>query len=189
MRFPSRAFAVAAVLLCLAMPAAVEAAYTSAVVGSVANMTGDASIDTLVISSAGGVFRHNRWTQGDPGFNSDFDFDSTVAGDQTIDAATGVVNINAGDGDDMIVLDNVDLRGTIDGGAGINDSLDYRSFSTAIHANLGLGTTGLNATLGPDQQAPPATSAATGTATVSNYNIVTHTFDITVTVSNCCRVT
>ena len=53
----------------------------------------------------------------------------------------------------------------------------------ASRANLGLGTTGLGATLGADQENPPTTHPATGTATVSNYNIVTHTFDITVTVT------
>ena len=41
----------------------------------------------------------------------------------------------------------------------------------------------MSATLGADQENPPTTHAGTGTATVSNYNIATHTFDITVTVS------
>src|SRR4029453_8821650 len=75
------------------------------------------------------------------------------------------------------------IPGAIDGGPGTADTLDYSAYSTAISANLGLGTTGLTATLGADQENPATTHAATGTATVSNYSIVTHTFDITVTVT------
>ena len=170
-----------AVLLFLANPAAVFAAYTSTVVGSTATMIGDAAGDSLVITEMGGLFRHNR--AGDPGFNSDSDFDTAVAGDQTIPSASGTINIAAGDGNDSIVLgDGINLRGAIDGGGGV-DTIDYAASTTAIRANLGLGTTGLSATLGADQENPPTTHAATATATVSNYNIVTRTFDIVVTVS------
>ena len=63
MRFPSRAIAVWAALLCLAGPGAAEAAYTSTVSSNVASMTGDASGDLWSISSAGGLFRHNRWAR------------------------------------------------------------------------------------------------------------------------------
>ena len=176
--------ALAAILLFLANPAAVFAAYTSTVVGSTATMTGDATGDNLLIAEAGGLFGHNRFAAGDPGFNSAFDFDTTVAGDQTISATTGVININAGDGNDSIVLsDGIDLRGAIDGGDGIDDTIDYAAFTTAIRANLGLGTTGLSATPGADQENPPTTHAGTATATVTNYNLATRTFDITVTVS------
>ena len=44
--------------------------------------------------------------------------------------------------------------------------------------------TGLAATLGADQENPPTTHRGTGTATVTNYNVVTHTFDISVTVAD-----
>ncbi|PYR45191.1 MAG: hypothetical protein DMF89_25715 [Acidobacteria bacterium] len=183
MWFRSHTVAVVAALLCLA-PAAVEAAYTSTVAGSTATMTGDAAGDTLTITQAGGLFSHNRFAAGDPGFNSAFDFDTAVAGDQTLSSTTGIININAGDGNDTIALgDGVNIRGAIDGGPGTADTLDYSAYSTAISANLGLGTTGLTATLGADQENPATTHGATGTATVSNYSIVTHTFDITVTVT------
>ena len=79
--------------------------------------------------------------------------------------------------------DGINMRGTIDGGPGI-DTLDYSAYTTAVAANLGLGTTGLSATLGADQENPPTTHPATGTATVTNYNITTHNFDITVTVTD-----
>jgi hypothetical protein len=178
-----RALAVSVVLLFLATPSTVEAAYSSVLVAGTATMTGDGSADLLAIQSQGGLFVHNRFSAGDPGFHSQFDFDSGVAGDQTLASATGIININAGGGDDGILLnDGIDIRGTIDGGAGV-DSLDYGPFTTGIRANLGLGTTGLSATLGADQENPATTSTATATATVSNYNIGTRTFDITVTVS------
>ena len=124
-------------------------------------MTGDVAGDTLTITQSGGLFRHNRFTAGDPGFNSDFDFDSVTAGDQTLASASGVININAGDGNDTIALgDGINVRGAIDGGLGI-DTIDYSASTTAVAANLGLGTTGLSATLGGDQEVPPTTHAAT----------------------------
>src|SRR5438094_5987465 len=104
MPFPSRTIAIPAVLFCLASPGAVEAAYTSTVAGSTATMTGDAAGDTLTITQAGGLFSHNRFAAGDPGFNSAFDFDTAVAGDQTLSSTTGIININAGDGNDTIAL-------------------------------------------------------------------------------------
>ena len=185
MRFSVPTFAASACLLCLAIPSAVEAAYTSSMVGASVTMIGDGSGDALLISSTAGLLRHDRFTAGDPGFHSDFDFDTSTPGDQTLSATSGAVTItiNAGGGDDTILLDNgIAVRGTIDGGAG-NDRLDYKLFSTSVAVNLGLGTTGMSATLGPDQQVPPATSAATATATVTNYDVATRTFDITVTVS------
>ena len=42
----------------------------------------------------------------------------------------------------------------------------------------------MSATLGGDQENPPTTHAGTGTATVSNYNLATRTFDISVTVTD-----
>src|SRR5687768_9924934 len=116
---PSRTIAIVAVLLFLANPAAVFAAYTSTVVGSTATMIGDAAGDSLSITQSGGLFSHNR--AGDPGFNSGFDFDTTVAGDQTIASGSGIINIAAGDGNDSIVLaDGINLRGAIDGGGGVD---------------------------------------------------------------------
>ena len=67
-------------------------------------------------------------------------------------STTGVININAGDGNDTIALgDGINVRGAIDGGPG-TDTIDYSASTTAVAANLGLGTTGLSATLGADQE-------------------------------------
>jgi hypothetical protein len=73
-------------------------------------------------------------------------------------------------------------NGTIDG-AGGNDTLDYSAYTTPVAVNLGLGTPGLSATLGQDQENPPTGHAATGTAAISNYSVANKTFDITVTVN------
>ena len=181
-RVPARTIACAAVLLFVANPSLVYANYTSTVVGSTATMVGDAASDTLEITQSGGFFSHNR--AGDPGFNSALDFDSNDAGDQMVSSATGIINIDAGDGGDIIRLgDGVDLRGTIDGGGG-TDRLDYSAFTTGVRVNLGLGTTGLSATLGGDQEVPATTHAGTGAAAVSNYDPAMRTFDIDVTVSD-----
>lgn len=183
-RCPWRTIAASAVLLFLAHPSAVYAEYTSTVVGSTATMTGDGAADILEITESGGLFRHNRFTAGDPGFNSEFDFDTSVADDQTLSAASDTINVEAGDGDDSIVIaDGVDLRGTIDGGLG-TDTIDYAAFTTAVRANLGLGTTGMSATLGADQENPPTAHPGTATAAIANYDIITRTFDIIVTVSD-----
>src|SRR5262245_46585077 len=104
MQFVSRTIAVAAVLFFLTSPSTLYASFTSAASGSTATMSGDTSGDTLTISDVGGLYRHNRFTAGDAGFNSDFDFDSTAAGDQTISSNFGTLNINAGGGNDTVTF-------------------------------------------------------------------------------------
>ena len=112
-------------------------AYTATLVGTTATFTGDATGDTLAFSLAGPLLQHNRFTAGDPGFNSDLDFDTAVAGDQNLTAATAVVNVNAGDGDDTIALaDGVVLNGAVDGEGG-TDTLDYSAYTTPVAVNLG----------------------------------------------------
>ncbi|HET6572035.1 MAG TPA: CHRD domain-containing protein, partial [Fimbriiglobus sp.] len=157
-------------------------AYTATLAGTVATFTGDASGDTLTFTIDGGNLRHNRFSAGNPGFISDLDFDSAVAGVQTLAAdAAAVVNVNAGDGDDTVTLgDGVQLNGTLDGGGG-TDTIDYSAYTTPVAVNLGANAPGLTATLGADQEVPPTDSTATGSATLT-YNNTAHTFDITVTV-------
>ena len=166
----------------LFLPGVVEASYTSTVSGSTATMVGDAAGDALVILQSGGLFSHNR--AGDPGFEGPTDFDSSSVGIQTLSSATGIININAGDGNDTIVFgDGVNLRGTVDGDIG-TDTIDYSAYTTPVRVNLGLGTTGLSGTLGADQENPATTHIGTGTATVSSYDVSTNTFAISVSVSD-----
>ena len=65
------------------------------------------------------------------------------------------VNLDGGDGDDVFVFaDAADLTGTLDGGAGTGDRLNYSAYTTAVSVNL-------------------ATSAATGTDGFSNIEAMT----------------
>jgi hypothetical protein len=175
-----RTIVVSGVLLVLASPSAVYAAYTSTLTGSNATMTGDGASDTLTITLSGGLVRHNRF--GDPGFTSDSDFDTSTAGNQTLSSAGGI-SINAGGGNDSIAIGSGLSVDTIDGGAG-TDTLDYSAYTTDIFANLGLGTDGLSATLAGNQEVPTTVHAGTGTATITNYSVTARTFDINVAVSD-----
>lgn len=80
-------------------------AYTATLAGTTATMMGDGGNDTLVFSQMGGFLMHNRATAGDPGFNSDLDFDTTQPGDQMLSvAATSTVNIATGGGNDFVTI-------------------------------------------------------------------------------------
>src|SRR3954466_6786094 len=82
----------AAVLALLGVGFSADAAFaacTSSLAGSTATMTCDGANDSFTFAESGGLLRHNRSTAGDPGFNSDFDFDSGTGGDQTLGASNG----------------------------------------------------------------------------------------------------
>ena len=79
------AIAAIAAVAALAVPGAANAAVTGAVSGNSAVLTGDAANDNIVVSVDGGLLRHNLGTA--TGFNSANDFDSGVAGDQTLTTA------------------------------------------------------------------------------------------------------
>ncbi len=80
-------------------------AYVASLTGAAATLVGDGSDDALVITAVNGLLSHNRFAAGDPGFASAFDFDSTVAGVQTLaaDPASSVA-INTGTGTDSVLL-------------------------------------------------------------------------------------
>jgi len=103
----------------LALPSAAGAAYTSTVSGGNATLTGDAAGDTIVLSESAGLVRHNRVDapNADPGFNSAVDFDTTVAGDQTV-AAAAAVTLSAGGGDDAVTNTAPGITTTIHGDEG-----------------------------------------------------------------------
>ena len=94
------AIAAIAAAAALALPGAANAAVTGAVSGNSAVLTGDAANDNIVVSVDGGLLRHNLGTA--TGFNSANDFDSGVAGDQTLTTAA-TLTIDGGAGDDIIV--------------------------------------------------------------------------------------
>src|SRR3954454_12891270 len=114
-----RRLCLAAVLAVLAFPAAADAAYTSVAGADGPVMTGDDASDVLTFDQSGGLLRHNRFTAGDPGFNSDFDFDTVMLGDQTFSASVNKVTVNAGGGDDTVTVTvPTVVSSVIHGGAG-----------------------------------------------------------------------
>jgi hypothetical protein len=75
-------------------------------VGTTATFGGSSTCESLVFDQSGGLLRHNRFSSGDPGFNSDFDFDPMTPGDQTLGSSNPAVTIivNAGTCDDQITI-------------------------------------------------------------------------------------
>ena len=104
----------------------------------------------------------------------------------TIPAGPGTAlrSFAGGGGADRLVLAaGMTLNGgTFDGGSEA-DTIDYTAYTTPVAVNLGLGTSGLTAALDGGQASPSNGSAATGTATVTNYNAQSRTFDLTLTVT------
>jgi hypothetical protein len=80
--------------------------FTASFGGGVATFTGSAANDEVVFDASGGLLRHNRFSLGNAGFSSDFDFDTAIPGDQTISATNPsvLVIINGGIGDDRVTL-------------------------------------------------------------------------------------
>jgi FG-GAP-like repeat/RTX calcium-binding nonapeptide repeat (4 copies) len=80
-------------------------AYTSFPTGTIVSFLGDAASDTLEFSEENGLLKHNRFTAGDAGFASDFDFESFTPGDQTMAAdSSTVITIQLGTGSDTVIL-------------------------------------------------------------------------------------
>lgn len=78
-------------------------AFTATLAGATVSFTGDGDTDTLTITESVGLLQHNRFTEGDADFNSDFDFDTSTPGDQTLAAnSASIVNVSAGLGGDTI---------------------------------------------------------------------------------------
>ena len=79
--------------------------YTASLVGATATFTGTGADDSLIFSTQGGLLKHNLFLSGMAGFASDFDFNSAVAGDQTLPAAAAsTVNIDTGGGNDAVTF-------------------------------------------------------------------------------------
>jgi hypothetical protein len=92
-------------------------ACTSTVSGSNAVMTCGATNDTVIFDQSGGLLRHNRFTAGDFGFNSDFDWDSTLPGDQTLAAAVAsTVTLDTDGGNDTTTIGSASAPASVVGG-------------------------------------------------------------------------
>ena len=81
----TKRIALIAALAALAAPASAHAGFSGVVLfGSTALLDGTPSADTVRLFTYGGLVRNDLRARGDLNFGSDSDFDSAVAGDQTI---------------------------------------------------------------------------------------------------------
>lgn len=130
------AIAVIAATGAMILPATASAAVTGSVIGNAATLTGDDNADNITIGEAAGLLTHNL---GAP-FNSATDFDSTLAGDQTIAAAaTSTLVVTAGGGDDTITITAATALAAdsaFDGGAG-NDLITGGNAADNLHGGDG----------------------------------------------------
>ncbi len=120
-----------------------------------------------------------------PDLTNSWNITASNAGNITgvLSSFIGIANLTGGTGADTFNFsDTFGVTGAIDGGAGA-DTLNYAAYTTAVVVNLGSNAPGLTSSLDAEQEVPPTTSPATGTATLT-YNNVTNTFDISGTIDN-----
>lgn len=114
-------------------------AFVATLAGSVATLTGTDAGETLTISNNGSnLLEHDRFVAGDPGFNSALDFDTTIAGDQTLAAgtATSSLIIHLGGGDDFLSFSGSVAPSTVFCGPG-NDVVGGGNFVDQIFGGPG----------------------------------------------------
>lgn len=128
--------------------------FSAVVIGTTVAISGSSAADTIVFDQSGGLLRHNRFTAGDSGFNSDFDFDTLTPGDQTVSATDPAVQINvtADLNDDRITIgtntapaSGLAATFSINGQGGgdtltINDSADSTARTITINGTTSLIT-------------------------------------------------
>ncbi len=111
----------------------------------------------------------------------------TLADVINLSGTSASTSVTTGAGDDTIAFGNgVSLNGgTVDGGAN-TDTIDYSAYSTSVSVNLGSNAPGggLVGVIDGGQENPGQVTTATGTVTITNYNSITKTFDISANVSN-----
>lgn len=115
--------------------------------GPVATLNGSDVADILVIDQSGGLLRHNQYDLGVAGYNSAFDFDSILPGDQTLSSTEPFVSviINARGGDDKVTLGSLSTPlsslstwFTINLGDGDNNQLTLDDRASEIARNIGV---------------------------------------------------
>ena len=109
--------------------------------------SGNADSDLLQIrlNTANGRLFHNRFSQGDAGFTSEFDFDSTLGGEQRLtNNAASAISANAGDGVDALwVFESapaVQVPVTFDGGAETDSIATFNSSGSPQSITLNAST-------------------------------------------------
>ncbi len=150
--------------------------------GNTATFTGSPNNDAITLDVAGGLLRHNLFTGGAAGFNSDFDFDSLTAGDQTFAFGTGAgVIVNSGAGNDSIVIGSSASAGTILGGQVTIDG-GQGTDSVTLHASA--DSTGRTINLTDTQLTIPTTNTAINFSGTESLRVNTGSGADTVTVAS-----
>jgi hypothetical protein len=127
--------------------AAAPPGFTVALVGSSATFTGSAASQVIRFDSAGGLVRHDRYTAGDAGFNSDFDFDAVAPGDQILPANAGTISVNGLGGDDTVVIGSASAPSGAFGGA-LSFSIDGGGGHDVVRLDDSASVAARNYTLG-----------------------------------------
>jgi hypothetical protein len=140
-RIAQRRIALVGLMVCalvMLFPGLSCSLYNSSISGVTVTMNGNGASDNLTITQTGGLLKHNRKTAGDPNYNSDFDFVTSLAGDQIVTTLTAVVfNINGGGGTDSLSINdtanNIDTNYTITSTAVTGRyTLNYAGIRTVI---------------------------------------------------------
>lgn len=153
------------------------------VAGTVVTFVGNSTGDTLTFTNNGaGLLQHNRFAEGDAGFNSAIDLDPNVGGDQTISISTITsLVVQAGNGADTIQLNGLNLSSAsvnLDGGGDNNDAIDVITAAVTIGGSAtftGAETIDINAAL----TAASLVMNATGNIAQTNAISVSGTVNIT----------
>lgn len=111
-------------------------AFVASINGLEATLIGDATNEALNIAAAGANFAHNRFTAGDSGFASDFDFDSTTPGEQLLPVITGIIIADLGGGDDTFSVAGNSGVMRVFGGPG-NDTILGGNFPDVLSGGPG----------------------------------------------------
>ena len=136
--------------------AAARTEFTATLVGTTVAFDGSAGANSIVFDQSGGLLRHNRWSAGDSGFNSDFDFDPSTPGDQTLSATNPAVtvNVNGGGFDDSITIGSASapasaLAATFRiNGAGGGDTLTVNDTADSTARTVLIESAGFNSAIG-----------------------------------------
>jgi len=164
----------------------------STLAGEQVNINGGAGADTVAIANGVGLQGGSVNGQDDSDTLDLSAFNSGLAWNLTgpnagnvlgVGSFSNVENLTSGSGSDSFNFQNntASVAGTIDGGAGA-DTIDYAGYTTPVVVNLG-STADLQATADGTQENPPTPSTAAATVSITNYNPVTKTFDITANVT------
>jgi hypothetical protein len=153
MRRVAGALGLIGIVAAMASPAraAITATHSAGAAGGVGTVTvtGDGANDNLGLHSfVNGLVTHNSH----PGFNSNSDFDSTLAGDQTLPLEAGsAIIFNANGGNDGLVIlppNTFPVNVTYDAGAGTLDTFQFTAQGGGLNRSASIGANTMTGLIG-----------------------------------------